>query len=155
MNFRGQFDCTMDDKGRIKMPASLRKQFPAEHGARFMIARDIEDCLVIYPLPTWDKQEKLLQQLNPLNPRHRQFTGIMMMGLTEVEMDNADRFLVSKSLVKYLGNSKDVVLVGRFDRVQLWDAARYEQYMAGGVANVESLAKEAADYIDGQKGGKD
>jgi MraZ protein len=151
MNFIGQFDCTMDDKGRIKMPATLRKQFTAADGNRFMIAKDIEDCLVIYPAKTWERQEELLKQLNPFNTGHQKFINAITVGLTEVEMDSADRFLVSKSLTKYLGNGKDIVMKGKFDRIQVWDAAKYEQYTQGNISNIQSLADEAAVYLDAKK----
>jgi len=148
MNFLGQFDCTMDDKGRVKMPSTLRKQFSAEDGSKFMIAKDIEDCLVIYPMKTWEKQGALLQKLNPFNPKHQQFINALTVGLNEVEMDSADRFLVSKSLTKYLGSGKDIVMKGKFDRIQVWEANKYEQYTQGNISNIQSLADEAASYLD-------
>ncbi|MFN8287919.1 MAG: division/cell wall cluster transcriptional repressor MraZ [Chitinophagales bacterium] len=156
MTFRGQFDCTMDDKGRIKMPSLLRKQFPAEDGSRFMLAKDIEDCLVIYPMKTWEKQEALLAKLNPFSLKHQQFINAITVGLTEIEMDSADRFLVGKSLMKYLGNSKEIVLKGKFDRIQVWDAAKYEQYTQGNISNIQGLAEEAAAHLDSlnEEGGK-
>lgn len=154
MTFRGQYDCSMDDKGRVKMPALLRKQFPAEDGGRFMIAKDMEDCLVIYPMKTWEKTEQQLLGLNTFSLKHQQFINALTVGLTEIELDSADRFLISKSLIKYLGNSKDIILKGKFDRIQVWDAAKYEQYTQGNIANIQSLADEAAAHIDGENGKK-
>jgi MraZ protein len=154
MNFLGQFDCTMDDKGRVKMPSAMRKQFNDKDGGKFMIAKDIEDCLVIYPMATWEKQEALLQKLNPFNPRHQQFVNAITVGMTEVEMDGSDRFLVSKSLVKYLGSGKDIVLKGKFDRIQVWDANKYEQYTQGNISNIQGLADDAAKYLDELEKGK-
>jgi MraZ protein len=148
MVFRGQYDCKMDDKGRIKMPAALRNQFSAEDGNKFMIARDLVDCLVIYPMKTWDKQEANLQKLNAFNPDHQKFIDAVTAGLTEVEMDSADRFLVGKSLSKYLGTGKDIVMKGKVDRIQVWDAAKYEQYSQGNISNIQELAGKAAAYLD-------
>lgn len=155
MVFRGQFDCTMDDKGRIKMPAALRKQFPAEDNGKFMIAKDLEDCLVIYPLKTWEKQEALLAKLNPFNLKHQQFINAITVGLIDMDMDSADRFLVNKSLLRYLGNNKEVILKGKVDRIQVWDAAKFEQYTQGNIANVQSLADEAAAHLDSLNEGKE
>lgn len=138
----------MDDKGRIKMPSSLRKQFPTADANKFMIAKDIEDCLVIYPLKTWEQQEALLRKLNPFNTNHQKFVNAVTNGLTEIELDSADRFLVSKSLTRYLGGGKDVVMKGKFDRIQVWDAAKYEQYTQGNISNIQGLADEAASYLD-------
>lgn len=148
MAFRGEFDCTMDDKGRIKMPASLRKKFPQEDNGTFMIAKDIEDCLVIYPMKEWEQQEENLKKLNPYDPALRQFASALMIGLTEVQFDSADRFLVQKSLLKYLGNTKNVVLRGMFNRIQIWDAAKLEQYDNSSLANIKDLAHQAGEYFD-------
>ena len=148
MNFIGQFDCTMDDKGRVKMPTVLRKQFSTGEGSKLMLAKDIEDCLVIYPITAWQKQEELLRNLNPFNTNHQKFINSVTTGLTEIEIDSADRFLISTTLKKYLGSSKGIVLKGKFDRIQVWDAAKYEQYTQGNIANIQSLADEAADYLD-------
>lgn len=148
MNFLGQFECTMDDKGRVKMPSSLRKQFAESKENKFMLAKDIEDCLVIYPMAAWAKQEELLRKLNPFNTNHQRFVNSITTGLTEVEFDSADRFLISTTLKKYLGNSRDIVLKGKFDRIQVWDANKYEQYTHGNISNIETLADEAAAYLD-------
>ncbi len=148
MTFRGQYDCTMDEKGRIKMPVALRKQFPVDESGTFIIAKDIEDCLVIYPMKEWEAEESRLMKLNDYDPELRQFAATMMMGLTEVQFDNADRFLISKKLMKYLGNSREVVLFGRFNKIQIWDAAKLEQYSSGSNANIKDLAAKAAAYLD-------
>lgn len=148
MRFIGEIQCAVDDKGRIKMPASLHKHFPAEDGNRFMIAKDLEDCLVIYPLKTWEKQEQRLAKLNDFNPRHRAFKNVITVGLTEMELDNAGRFLISKSLMKYIAGAKEVILKGQFDRIQIWEVSRYEQFIQGSINNIEALAEDAANAID-------
>ena len=151
MRFLGEITCTVDDKGRVKMPVSLSKQFPADDKGRFMIAKDQEDCLVIYPIKTWEAQEEKLKKLNPFNPKHRAFINAMTAGLTEVEMDNADRFLISKQLMKYVGNAKEIVLKGLFDHIQVWEAAKYEQYIAQNHANMTDLAADVSQYLDEKK----
>ncbi|MBK8658450.1 MAG: hypothetical protein IPN22_06160 [Bacteroidetes bacterium] len=96
----------------------------------------------------WEAQEAKLMKLNDFDPELRQFASAMMIGLTEVQFDSADRFLVSKSLSKYLGNSKDVVLLGKFRKIQIWDAAKLEQFQSGGISNIKDLASKAAQYFD-------
>ena len=148
MRFLGEINCAVDDKGRIKMPASLAKQFPAEDHNRFMIAKDLEDCLVIYPLKTWEQQEQRLAKLNDFNPQHRAFKNVITVGLTEMELDNAGRFLISKSLMKYVGNAKEVILKGQFDRIQIWEVSKYEQHIQGHIGNIQSLAEDVSKYLD-------
>ena len=64
MRFLGEINCSVDDKGRVKMPVSYSRQFPDTDKSRFMIAKDLEDCLVIYTLEGWKAQEEKLKQLN-------------------------------------------------------------------------------------------
>ncbi|MCS6934759.1 MAG: division/cell wall cluster transcriptional repressor MraZ [Chitinophagales bacterium] len=151
MAFRGQYECTMDDKGRIKMPAALRKQFPEGENS-FIIVKDTEDCLVIYPMREWEAEEKRLMELDNYDPELKQFITARMASLTEVEFDSADRFVIGKRLAGYLGNSKNVVLVGWFNRIQLWDAARLEQYQANSMARIKELATKASEYLKSKKG---
>lgn len=148
MRFLGEIQCSVDDKGRIKMPSSLNRHFPKEDGKRFMIAKDIEDCLVIYPLSTWDKQEQKLSKLSDFNPTHRAFKNAITVGLTEIELDSADRFLISKSLMKYISNAKDVILKGQFDRIQIWEVSKYEQYIQGNIGNIAEIANDVSKYLD-------
>lgn len=148
-HFLGEYNCTMDDKGRVKMPADLRKQFGEDSKVKFMLAKDIEDCLVIYPMDAWAKQEELLRKLNPFNLNHQKFINMITTGLTQVEFDSADRFLVSSSLKKYLGNGKDITLKGKFDKIQVWDTQKYDQYTQVNQANIADLAEDVAGYLDG------
>lgn len=148
MAFRGQYDCTMDDKGRIKMPSALHKQFSAEDGNRFMIARDIEECLVIYPMETWKQEEAKLKKLNLNNTDHRRYMNAITAGLTEVELDSADRFLVSKTLMKFLGNAKEIVMLGMLDRIQVWDEKKFTPYNQENVANIGQLSNIIGAYLE-------
>ena len=152
MFFYGQFDCTMDEKGRIKMPASLRKQFSEEDGNRFIMAKDLEDCLVIYPLKTWKKTAQKLENLDDFNLEHRKFINASTIGLTDIELDSADRFLVSKSLMRYLGNGKDIILKGNGDKVQIWEASKFEQFTQGNISNIQSLSVEVSRFLQGKNG---
>ncbi len=153
MRFLGEINCSVDDKGRVKMPVSYSRQFPETDKSRFMIAKDMEDCLVIYTLEGWKAQEEKLKQLNPFNPKHRAFINAITVGLTEVEMDNADRFLISRQLMKYIGNAKEVILKGQFDRIQVWEASKYDQYIQGNLANMQDLAADVSQYLDSKSNG--
>jgi DNA-binding transcriptional regulator/RsmH inhibitor MraZ len=68
-------------------------------------------------------------------------------------MDNADRFLISKQLMKYIGNAKDVILKGQFDRIQVWETSKYEQYIQGNLANMQDLAADVSEYLDSKTKG--
>jgi division/cell wall cluster transcriptional repressor MraZ len=120
MEFRGDYECTMDEKGRIKMPSVLRKQFAASKENRFVLVKDLEDCLVIYPMNTWNELEARLRKLNPFNLNHQRFINLVTNGWTEVEIE-----------------------------IQVWDLNKHQQYAQLNVANSEHLAADAAAYLDG------
>ncbi|MFN8276394.1 MAG: division/cell wall cluster transcriptional repressor MraZ [Chitinophagales bacterium] len=151
MKFLGEYVCSVDEKGRVKMPAAFFKQFPVEDKGTFMLGRDIDDCLVIYPMATWAEQEANLEKLNPYNKEHRNFINVVTAGVSEVEMDNANRFLISKQLMRMLGNSKEVVLKGLFKKIQVWDVNKYEQFIAAQNERVSELADAVSKVFDEKK----
>ena len=148
MDFRGDYECTMDEKGRIKMPAALRKQFAASKENKFVLVKDLQDCLVIYTMKSWNELEARMRKFNPFNAELQRFINMATIGWTEVEIDSADRFLISTSLRKYLGTGKDILMKGKFDKIQIWDAKKYEQNAQINLANAEHLGKVAAEYWD-------
>lgn len=148
MDFRGEFECTMDDKGRVKLPAVLRKQLTAAKENRVVLVKDLEDCLVIYTMKSWTTLEERLKKLNPFNLNHQRFINLVTNGWTEVEIDSADRILISSSLKKFLGTGKDIIMKGKFDKIQIWDAGKYGQNVQVNQANSEHLANEVANYLD-------
>lgn len=149
ITFLGEYHCSVDDKGRVRMPGELKKQFPAEDKGRFMLAKGLDDCLMIYPLETWKAHEERLRKLNRFNPQHRAFINAFTVGLTPIETDGNDRFLISKQLMKYIGNAKEVILKADLDQIQIWEVSKYEQYTQGNIGNVQSLSDDIAKYLDG------
>jgi MraZ protein len=150
-NFLGEYSCSVDDKGRVKMPVSLKVQFPAEDGGKFMIAKGLDDCLVIYPMESWKEQEKRLRKLDKFNPEHRQFINGITIGLTQMELDSNDRLLISKQLMKYIGNAREVIVKGDFDQIQIWDASKYEQYTQLNIANMPDISRTVSKYLNEQE----
>lgn len=154
MVFRGDYECTMDEKGRIKMPAALRKLFAAENETRFVLVKDLQDCLAIYPMKNWLEVEARLEKLNPFNMSHQRFIDLVTTGWTEVEIDSADRFLVSTSLRKFIGSGKDILLKGKQKKIQIWDEKKYGKMNETNRSEAEQLSAEVAKYLDELEGGE-
>lgn len=145
--FRGQFNCTVDDKGRIKMPVSFKAQFDAADKGSFMLKKGLDDCLEIYPLATWAKEEDRLRKLDRLNPVHRAFFGTYIIGLTELTLDSSDRFLIPKSLMGYLNNAREVILIGELDCVKIWEASKFNEFVSGNLPNMHQYSIEVSNYL--------
>lgn len=146
--FRGQFNCTIDDKGRIKMPVSFKTQFPAEDKGCFILKKGLDDCLEIYPLATWEQEEEKLRKLDRYNPVQRAFYSTYTIGISDMALDSADRFLIPKSLMGYINNTREVILKGELDCIQIWEANRFNEFVANNLANMHQYSIEVSNYLN-------
>ena len=124
--FHGEYEATVDAKGRFLLPGSLRKQLP-EAENRFILSRGFEKCLTLYPLKSWELIIAKISTLNDFDPKVRQFRRQFLGGATEVELDTAGRLLLPASLKGFAGLGKDIVLAAALDRFEIWDTVKYKQ----------------------------
>jgi len=148
----GEFDCKLDAKGRLMVPAALKKQLPnAEHDG-LIINRGFEKNLVIYPKNVWDAVVADLAKLNIYDQENRAFVRAFTRGATELSLDAAGRVLLPKSLVEYAGIGSDLVLACQLDRIEVWDKKSYEDIFDDVPANFANLAQKV---MGDKKGGAD
>lgn len=125
--FIGEYEVTLDAKGRFLVPAAFKKQLAAETANQFVICRGIEKCLTLYPLQTWEPLFEEISKLNDFDPKVREFRRRFFNGATPIELDNAGRMLLPKSLIEYAGLEKDIVLAPAVKQIEIWDAKTYKQ----------------------------
>ena len=143
IGFLGEYEVTVDAKGRFLLPAGFKKQVPDEWGNQFVISRGIEKCLTLYPLKTWEPIYAEIAQLNDFDPKVREFQRLFLNGATQVELDSAGRLLLPQGLKDYAGLSKEVVLMGRGKKIEIWDQTRYKQlFESFSPEDFSNLAKE-------------
>ena len=126
--FLGEYEATIDAKGRFLLPAGFKKQLPADGPARFVINRGFEKCLTLYPLQSWEPIFSEISQLNDFDPKVREFRRYFLNGATEVELDTAGRLLLPKNLMPYASLEKDIVLVSALNKIEIWDKKKYDQF---------------------------
>lgn len=152
ISFLGEYEATIDSKGRFLLPGGLKKQFP-EGDNRFVISRGFEKCLVLYPMISWEPVMQQIMELNDFDPKAREFKRKFLGGATHVELDTAGRMLMPSSLKEYAGLGKDIILAANGNKIEIWDSGKYKQFfedfsaedfsnlakevMAGGSRNVE------------------
>jgi MraZ protein len=142
--FLGEYEATVDTKGRFLLPGGLKKQFPAEGGS-FVINRGFEKCLNMYPMKTWESIVERISKLNDFDPKVRQFKMLFLGGATEVELDSAGRLLLPPSLKTYAGLDKDIVLASDIDKIKIWDAVKYKQFFEE--MSADAFSALAADVM--------
>ena len=106
--FQGEYESTMDSKGRFLMPAAVKKQLPDSESS-FTISRGAGNCLTLYPKSTWDNILNKISGLNDLDPRVVVFKRNFLRGATEVSLDATGKLNIQKSLIEYAGIDKDIV----------------------------------------------
>jgi len=126
IGFLGEYEATVDAKGRFLLPAGFKKQL-TEGENRFIISRGFEKCLTLYPMKSWEPIMNKISQLNDFDPKVREFRRQFLGGATEIELDAAGRLLLPPTLKEFAGLSKDIILVAALDKIEIWDAGKYKQ----------------------------
>ena len=137
----GEYEHTIDAKGRIAMPAKLREAL----GAHFMITKGLDGCLFVYDAAEWQKLEQKLSALPMSRKTARDFTRFLFGGACEAECDKQGRVLLPNNLRRHASLTKDAVIVGVGNHAEIWDAARWQQYNEESAEDVNELAEQLAD----------
>lgn len=144
----GEYECRIDDKGRIIFPAKLKKQLSPLAKDTFFINRGFERCLVLYPLDDWERIRKQLQNLNLYRKDNRKFLRYFNRGATELSLDSQNRLLLPRHLFDYAGISKDVILCAFNDRIEIWDKVSYDKMMVDEPEEFADLAEKVMGNLD-------
>ena len=128
IGFIGEYEATLDPKGRFSLPQGFKKQLPDNGAEHFVINRGFEKCLSLYPNKSWKPIFTEISKLNQFDVKSRQFTRYFLNGATQVELDTANRILIPRNLIEYAGLEKDIVLVSAVDKIEIWDKIKYQQF---------------------------
>lgn len=138
--FMGQYEHTIDAKGRTIIPAKYREEL----GDTFVVTRGLDGCLYLYPAMDWQELVDKLKNL-PSNLKNRQIQRQFLSKAMEVTLDKQGRILVPALLREIAGLEKDLVFVGMMNHVEVWDKTRLEQE---NTAENEELLETAMDELD-------
>jgi MraZ protein len=128
IGFLGEFEATLDPKGRFLLPAGIKKQLQEGENTQFVINRGFEKCLTLYPMTSWTPIFQKISQLNDFDPKVREFRRYFLNGAIALELDSAGRLLLPKNLMEHAGLEKDIVLVSAVNKMEIWDKVKYQQF---------------------------
>lgn len=146
--FLGEFEATLDPKGRFLLPAGFKKQLPEGETDRFFVNRGLEKCLTLYPMKTWEPLFARITGLNEFDPKQREFRRAFLNGATYVEPDTAGRILLPPSLKLYAELQKDIVLMATGDKLEIWDSNKYKQFFDS--ISSDALSDMGKDVLGGK-----
>lgn len=150
----GTYECKADAKGRIMIPAPLKKQLAGSLEEGFILKRSVfQPCLELYPMAEWNKMMARINKLNRFVKKNNDFIRRFTAGVKEVEIDAAGRLLIAKDLVVFAGIDSNVVLSSAVNIVEIWDKDKYEQSIDGSDVDFADLAEEVMGNLnDGEDG---
>ncbi|GAA4520564.1 MULTISPECIES: division/cell wall cluster transcriptional repressor MraZ [Sphingobacterium] len=128
MNFLiGEYECKLDAKGRMVVPAALKRQLPDVEREGLVVNRGFDGNLVLYTRSEWNKILAQLSRLNQFQARNRDFIRKFTSGATELMLDSAGRVLLPRTLLDYAQIGSELVLVCNLSKVEVWSKAKYEE----------------------------
>lgn len=141
LNLRGEYDCTMDAKGRIRLPTALIKRLGERESYNFVLNKGFEKHLTLFPAEIWETTVKEFEKLNLYDNDTRNFLRRFHNGTTDVDLDDQSRILVPKRLAEYASLEKDIILSAYGDKIEIWNAAEYERMMNDDTMTMTNLAQ--------------
>ncbi len=137
--FMGEYNHTIDAKGRLIIPSKFREAL----GDTFVMTKGLDGCLFVYDNEEWNAFEEKLKALPITNKEARQFVRFFLAGAAEVEVDKQGRILVPNILREFAQISKDVVLIGVASRIEIWSKERFEGMAA--YEDMDEIAEHMAE----------
>jgi len=134
----GQYNHTIDAKKRLALPAKFRGGL----GSKVVVTKGVENCLVVYPEKEWEVMSQKLSSLPVSQTEARSFTRHLLASATEVEVDKLGRILLPDYLKTYAGLEKEVVVCGLSNRLEVWEAKKWELITAAAEKGVEDIVSK-------------
>jgi MraZ protein len=140
--FLGEFTHTIDDKGRLTLPAKFRDEL--SHGV--VITRGLDGCLFVFTYQDWQTLTvRLSERLSLAQKSARDLTRFFYAGATDIIPDRTGRVLIPPFLREYADLDSEVVIIGANSRLELWSSERWQQTMLEVESNVEEIAEQFSD----------
>jgi len=139
--FIGEYQHTIDEKGRLAVPAKFRSRL--SKGA--VVTRGLDNCLFLYPKQEWEKLAAKLAALPISQANTRAFSRLMLAGAMDVEIDKQGRMLLPEYLRNYAAMKKKVIVAGLYTRLEIWDEDIWTKYKAGTELKSGDIAEALGD----------
>jgi MraZ protein len=150
----GTYECKVDAKGRVLLPAPLKKQMTLSLQDGFVLKRSVfQPCLELYPMDEWDIMMQKINKLNRFVKKNNDFIRRFTAGVKVVEIDSLGRILVPKDLVAFSNITKEVVFSSAVNIVEIWDKDLYEQSINGEDIDFAELAEDVMGNINDDDNG--
>ena len=138
--FMGEYNYTLDDKGRLTIPAKIREQL----GHDFIVTRGLDKCLFVYPKEEWENVISKYKEL-PNTKNARNYLRFLFSGATSNEFDKQGRINIPLYLSSYATLLKEVVIVGVINRIEIWSKEKWEEFMNNNLDRLSDISENLFD----------
>lgn len=135
--FIGEYEHSVDAKGRVIMPAKLREDI----GEKFIVTKGLDGCLFAYSKTEWTNFEEKLKTLPLTNKNARDFVRFFLSGAVECEIDKQGRFLIPNNLRTYAALEKEINIIGVGTRIEIWNRDSWKQYSSDENISADEIAE--------------
>ena len=136
----GEYNHTIDTKGRLIIPSRFREQL----GDEFIVTKGLDGCLFVFSKNEWQIFEEKLRALPLTQKSTRKFTRFFVSGACMCELDKQGRILLPQTLREFAGLEKDVILAGNLNRIEIWSKANWEENSA--YDDMDDIAEQMTDF---------
>lgn len=133
----GEYHHNLDDKNRLVIPTKFRNEI----GEKFIITRGIEKSLYIYSKTEWEKLVSKLSTLPFTKKDARTFIRSLFSGAAVCEFDKSGRINITSPLVSYAGLTKECVIIGVNDHLEIWDEGLFKEFLNANASKLEDIAE--------------
>ena len=135
--FIGEYEHSVDAKGRVIMPAKLREDI----GEKFIVTKGLDGCLFAYSITEWTNFEGKLKTLPLTNKNARDFVRFFLSGAVECEIDKQGRFLIPGNLREYATLEKEIIIIGVGTRIEIWNKDEWKKYSSDENISADEIAE--------------
>ena len=139
--FYGEYEHSIDRKGRLIIPSKFREAVKENYVERFFVTRGLDTCLFVFTEEEWKKQETRFKSLPFTSSQSRQFNRLYFSGACEVACDKQGRVLVPQFLKDFAQIKRDVVVVGVSNRIEIWGKEKWQEFFRNTKDSFEKIAE--------------
>ncbi len=143
--FYGEFEHTLDRKGRLIVPSKFRDSLKEHYIERFFITRGLDKCLFMFAEDEWRSQEQKFKSMSFTKSEYRRFNRLYFSGACELIPDKQGRVLIPTYLKEYAGIKRDVYIIGVSNRIEIWSRKDWQDYYSSSKDTFEDVAEKLID----------
>jgi MraZ protein len=143
--FYGEFEHTLDRKGRLIIPSKFREALKEAYAEKLYITRGLDKCLFIFTEEEWKIQESRFRSMPFTKSEHRKFNRIIFSGAQDIVPDKQGRILLPSYLKEYASVKKEVFFIGVSNRIEIWSKELWKEFYSSSKESFEEIAEKLID----------